>query len=174
MIASDEQVTSWTAKHCSNGDSTCQTFGHCDNIRHNTIVFPTEKLSCTTHTSLHLVADHHKVTLVTPLAHSLYKFLGTRPDAALALNCFDKYADCIITCSLLQRLQIVVGYLFETIGNRYPCCLIECLSGGGGSCQCAAVETTLHADDFIGAFFMDASKFPCEFDRSLNGFCAAV
>src|SRR5947209_15324893 len=116
MIAGDEQVTSWTSKHCSNGDSTCQTFGHCDNIRHDIIVFPTEKLSCASHTSLHLVTDHHKITLIAPLAHSLNKFLGSRPDAAFALNCFEKYSDCFFARGLLQRLQIVVAYLFETIG----------------------------------------------------------
>ena len=57
------QFTSWYA--------TGQALCHGHNIRYHIIVFPAEKLSRAAHACLYLIADHHQVLLITPLAHTL-------------------------------------------------------------------------------------------------------
>src|SRR5258706_12810811 len=166
VVACDKQVGSLPGQHCPDRYATCQAFGHGHDIGYDTIVFPAKELASAAHAGLHLVADHHQVTLVTPCAHALYKLRGTGPDAALALYGLEQHAHRFLARGLLQSFQIVVWYLFETIRKRYPRGLVESLPGGSGCCQCAPVEAALHTDNFIGSIFMDASKFSRELDRS--------
>src|SRR2546426_650304 len=90
MVTRDEQVTSGAGQHCPDRHATCQTFRHRDNIGHDIIMFPTKELSSAAHAGLHLVADHHEVSLVTPLTHALYILRCSRPYTAFALYCLDQ------------------------------------------------------------------------------------
>src|SRR5690348_13609245 len=102
MVARDEQVTSGAGQHCPDRYATRKALRHRDDIGYDTIMFPTEELSCAAHASLHLVADHHEVTLVTPLAHALYKLRCSRPDTTFALYCLDQYAHGFFARRFLQ------------------------------------------------------------------------
>src|SRR5215469_17284361 len=115
VVACDKQVASLPGQHCPDGYAACQAFGHRHDIGYDTIVFPAKELAGAAHTCLHLVADHHQVTLVTPLAHTLYKLRSARPDAALALYSLEQHAHRFLARGLLQRFQVVVWHLFETI-----------------------------------------------------------
>ncbi len=134
VIARDKQVGSLPGQHGPDGYATRQALGHCHYIGYDAVVFPAKELAGTTHACLHLVADHHQVTLVTPLAHSLYILRSAGPDAALALNSLEQYPHCLLARSFLQRFQIVVGHLFEAIRERHPRGLVGSLPGSSGCC----------------------------------------
>src|SRR5207245_6335310 len=85
VISRGKQVTPWPGQHRPDRNASRQAFRHRHNIRYDIIVFPTEELPGSSHSSLDLVTDHYQVALVTPLTYALYKLLGTRPDAAFTL-----------------------------------------------------------------------------------------
>src|SRR6266568_1339081 len=174
MIARGKHIGAWPGQHCTDRYAASQPLRHRDDIRCDAVVLPTKEFPCPTHTSLHLVADHHQVLLITPLAHTSYKCRVTRPDTTLALYRLEQYAYRFLACSRLQSLQVVIRHLFETIWQGYPRCLVECLSRGRGRRQGAPVEAALHTDNFIGTITMHASILACQLDRSLVGLRAAI
>ena len=174
MIARNKQVSTWPGQHRTNWYTSGQTFRHGHNIGYHVIVFPAEKFSRAAHACLHFIADHHEVLLITPLAHTLNKFLIARPDAALSLHSLKQHTYRFLARSCLQCLQVVIWHLLETIRDRYPGCLVGGLPCGSSCCQGAPVETALHTDNFIGSIVMYSPKLACQFDSTLICLCPAI
>ena len=98
----------------AHGVAVGNTFGHGKCIRNDSEALISETGAETSHTALHLIAEHEDIVFIAELAH-LFEIFGVgRKNSAFALNHFKHYSADIWSDRRFQCFDIVERNLFET------------------------------------------------------------
>ena len=108
-----------------------------------------EEIAGAAHAGLHLVERQQQAVLVAELAQRLEERLRRRAHAALALHRLDQDAGGVRADRLLDRFQIAMRHLVETVHRRAKAFEIFGGAGGGERAEGAAVKRALEGDEAI-------------------------
>ena len=121
---------------------------------------------------LHLVEHEERVALGAERPHRGQVVRARDHDAALALERLQQDGrDRVGVERLVQRGDVVVGHVLETLGQRHEGRLLLGLAGGGERGQRAAVERVVGADHDMAA---GTGPAPGQLERALVGLGARV